>query len=1151
MPDFIAPELGFLTIPSRIESGGLLTLSAGASDDASGIAQVVVWFSGSLSYSFASSPTWYDSYSLVGLFGASDSWSDGVVTESFGIDPTNIPGAYSVTRVTVRDTSGNTRTYSPTELKEMGVNTSVVLAGTVADTTAPMLTAFRLPASTDVSSGAAPMTITAAASDAASDIDQVIVTLDQSLTYATGTTGHDSFSIIALSGETDSWTDGTSSETLSISDINTPGHYDITRVSVRDSAGNTRVYTAQDLAELGFSTGFDVLAATPDLVAPDLLSLSIPDRIDLTGGDALTYIGARARDDDSGVASLSIMLETPLDYAISGDGTAVQSHAILGLYGLSDGWDDGYSGQGFTISTLNAPGAYRIAEVRVTDLAGNTRSYDRAALDAMGATTTIELAGGILRETDPYAVFKADALRLVEGTTASWQLSFLQLSDAAFSWSWDIAAGTAGAGDFIAASGAGAHAALSGTTGQNVSIDMTALSDALSETNETAWLTITLQGITFADASPVLRMPITIVDNARPVGRPAITGNRIEGATLWVDLGNVSDADGIASGGVQWYRDGWAIPNATGRSLVLGEEDLGHEISASYSYTDRDGIAEMATSLPTSEIWLGWAVTRARSFDLADWNETSTSLTLTGSDHLTGAGNSKANTLTGNAGNNLLDGRAGADTIHGNNGGDTIIGGDGWDRLHGDNGADRLVGNQGSDWLHGGADDDTLLGGLGDDTLLGALGDDQLDGWDGNDRLDGWNGNDWISGGAGADTLLGGTGADTLLGGAGNDHLDAADGNDSLDGGAGDDTLQGGTGQDTLQGNAGNDRLADAGGRDRMFGGDGDDWLAGGADADFLVGGQGSDTLFGGGGDDTFYGGTQNDRLEGAGGADLVNGGGGADTLRGGGGADTLRGEAGDDLLEGGAQDDRLEGGNGDDLMRGGAQNDTLIGGAGADTLLGQAGSDLIDGGNGADLIDGGSHGDTIRGGIDNDTVRGGDGPDLVFLDDGDDLFEDNDQGGASGADTVYGGRGNDTILGGGGNDLLHGNIGNDLVEGGAGRDTLTGASGADTLTGGGGNDVLSGGAGWDRLAGGAGGDTLTGGGGVDVFVFDTGSGRDRVTDFEPGRDVLELDVDRTDMGALTLQQTVEGLRVDWGPGSVMLLGLTTSDLLDSDVLFV
>ena len=60
----------------------------------------------------------------------------------------------------------------------------------------------------------------------------------------------------------------------------------------------------------------------------------------------------------------------------------------------------------------------------------------------------------------------------------------------------------------------------------------------------------------------------------------------------------------------------------------------------------------------------------------------------------------------------------------------------------------------------------------------------------------------------------------------------------------------------------------------------------------------------------------------------------------------------------------------------------------------------------------------------------------------------------------------------------------------------LQGWAQEDWLYGGAGNDTLSGGAGVDHLWGDRGNDRLTGGDGADRFGFASGSGRDRVTDF-------------------------------------------------------
>ena len=165
--------------------------------------------------------------------------------------------------------------------------------------------------------------------------------------------------------------------------------------------------------------------------------------------------------------------------------------------------------------------------------------------------------------------------------------------------------------------------------------------------------------------------------------------------------------------------------------------------------------------------------------------------------------------------------------------------------------------------------------------------------------------------------------------------------------------------------------------------------------------------------------------------------------------------------------------GVGDDIVQGGDDGDILFGNAGNDTLFGNAGADQLYGGRGDDVL---------FGGRDNDLLSGDDGSDVVAGDAGD--------------DTVIGGGDGDALSGGDGNDLVFGNAGQDLLFGNAGSDILFGGGGNDTLFGGAGDDALFGDLGNDRLAGDLGNDTLTGGAGADVFVFSTGGGADRITDF-------------------------------------------------------
>lgn len=156
-------------------------------------------------------------------------------------------------------------------------------------------------------------------------------------------------------------------------------------------------------------------------------------------------------------------------------------------------------------------------------------------------------------------------------------------------------------------------------------------------------------------------------------------------------------------------------------------------------------------------------------------------------------------------------------------------------------------------------------------------------------------------------------------------------------------------------------------------------------------------------------------------------------------------------------------------------------------------------------------------------------------------------------ADNMEGRSGNDQMSGGGGRDTLVGGFGNDTIAGEQGFDLLQGNYGSDKLTGGYGNDTLQGGHGADRLGGGPGNDVLTGGSSDlkrDVFVFQTGSGDDRITDFQDGVDRIEYTSGPTSFAQLALTQSGTGVLVEYGSLSVLVEHTRVSALTAADFLF-
>jgi hypothetical protein len=114
----------------------------------------------------------------------------------------------------------------------------------------------------------------------------------------------------------------------------------------------------------------------------------------------------------------------------------------------------------------------------------------------------------------------------------------------------------------------------------------------------------------------------------------------------------------------------------------------------------------------------------------------------------------------------------------------------------------------------------------------------------------------------------------------------------------------------------------------------------------------------------------------------------------------------------------------------------------------------------------------------------------------------------------------------------------------------LVGGSGVDTLNGQRSNNVLIGNGGADTLNGNEGKDTMTGNAGNDIFVFEPGSGRDVITDFDAiGGAGFQDRIDATYPGAGAVSQSGKNdTLINFGNGDTMkLLGIDPDDINASD----
>ena len=143
------------------------------------------------------------------------------------------------------------------------------------------------------------------------------------------------------------------------------------------------------------------------------------------------------------------------------------------------------------------------------------------------------------------------------------------------------------------------------------------------------------------------------------------------------------------------------------------------------------------------------------------------------------------------------------------------------------------------------------------------------------------------------------------------------------------------------------------------------------------------------------------------------------------------------------------------------------------------------------------------------------------------------------------------SLIGREGDDHLSGNQGHDRLVGNSGADTLFGHAGRDLLLGGRGIDQLAGGAGQDRLNGQGGDDVMTGGRGADMFRFVKAHGEDRIRDFRPGEDVIELKTRVDEFGELVLKRVGSETWIETGKGMVILEGVVPGQLSEDDFVFL
>ncbi len=262
-------------------------------------------------------------------------------------------------------------------------------------------------------------------------------------------------------------------------------------------------------------------------------------------------------------------------------------------------------------------------------------------------------------------------------------------------------------------------------------------------------------------------------------------------------------------------------------------------------------------------------------------------------------------------------------------------------------------------------------------------------------------------------------------------------------------------------------------------------------------------------------------------------------------------GTPGDDFLTGTSEGENLNGSDGKDIIHGLGGDDVLNGGEGDDYLIGGEGADELNGGNGTDVALYFHAASSVTIDLSDTANNAGDAAGDVYnsIETFYGSFRADTLIGSAAGDRLHGHNGADDIFGNDGADMLFGGGGADDIDGGAANDRIYGGSGNDGILGGNGNDRIYGENGEDTIEGGTGNDVMSGGLNIDTFVFNANDGRDSITDWQDGVDVIQFLSGADDFSDIKVVSSRAGAStiISYDGGKIVLRGYSDSASITAD----
>ncbi|WP_234853266.1 calcium-binding protein [Paracoccus everestensis] len=743
--DMIAPVLTELNLPKHVDlsSGNTVVEFSAAGSDSNEIDQVWIWLDRDLTYSFGVSgaPSFSD-WDLAGIFGmTSDDWSDGRASYQYLYSAANAAGVVDIERVEIQDVYGNNRTYTNSELRALGFDTSFELTGSPP----PLLATYvdTLPEVITIREGQ---------------------TLDQALNF-TGMINHwvsYSYETSVLGGTASNYDLGMlagSNWINAVSTFPTSRTEALSISATRDGIAEeteTAYLTVQLSGNMTFADGGNMQVIRIDIIddnktvggqgndtlrgtsdAEDLIGAGGNDQYHISFGDRVVELENGGND----------TVHTSVSHVLSAN---VENLVLTGSASIN--------GTGNTLSnrlTGNAGNNLLNGGGGADTLAGGAGN-DSYILDNVGdRVVEAATAGTDTVHTSVSHVLSANVENLVLTGSASINGTGNTLSNRLTGNAGNNLLNGGGGADTLAG-GAGNDSYILDNVGDRVVEAATAGTDTV-HTSVSHVLSANVENLVLTGSASINgtgntlsnRLTGNAGNNLLNGGGGADTlaggagndsyildnvGDRVvEAATAGTDTVHTSVSHVLSANVENLVLTGSASINGTGNTLSnrltgnAGNNLLngggGADTLAGGAGNDSyildnvgDRVVEAATAGTDT---VHTSVSHVLSANVEN-------LVLTGSASINGTGNTLSNRLTGNAGNNLLNGGGGADTLAGGAGDDRLIGDNGSDALMGGAGSDRLVGGLGKDYLTGGLGADQFVFGNRLESGIGAVGRDLI-----------------------------------------------------------------------------------------------------------------------------------------------------------------------------------------------------------------------------------------------------------------------------------------------------------------------------------------------------------------------------------------------------------------------------------------